>query len=449
MSLPVPAAGRKGLVSFTLFGFPITIHASFLIVVLLLGYSGRTGVNGALAWLVIVTVSVIVHELGHAFVAAPAGGEPRIDLYMLAGLTTWKPQRASRGRRVAVSVAGPLTGVAFGIVLLFAYTSLDLTADTFAERILGFAVFANLAWGVLNLLPMLPLDGGQVLYALMPGPDERTRLRRAAAASLGVAAVVAFAAIAFDEPFGAVLVIFFAAGNAQTLSALRRQHHTDPTSDRLLAADFALREGDPDRALALVPDPAVVPDDRRPAALLLRSMALLRLGHDREAQDVLFGLPEGLKVDPTYEAAILLANGQDRLARERLAASLPTAPDWAVRELVALLVRRGDDVDGLIDGVAGPGAVGAMTALYSAGRYEEAARWGERALSAGVRDPLIAYNVACAWARAGDAGRALTALDHAVALGLRDGASVDADPDLARLRAEPAYATVRARMDMH
>lgn len=448
MALPVPGADRKGLVDFTLFGFPVSIHASFLVVVLLLGLAGPdASLQSAVVWLVVVTISVIVHELGHAVVAAPAGGEPRIDLYGMAGLTRWNPARAGRGRRVAVSLAGPGFGLLLGVVVLVVYAAVKPTDGSLLQEALQSAVFANMAWGVLNLLPMLPLDGGQVVFALMPGREEETRLKRTAYGSIGVAVVVALVAFTNGEPIAAALVVFFAAGNVQTVVALRRGDSEDPTLTRLREAETALGEDRPDDALRLLPDPSVLGGDVQLFATLLRAAALLRTGREREAQGVLLDLPPGVRVEPAFEAAVLLANGQGQLAHERLAAALRDQPSpWALRELTALLVRRGDDVDQVLGAVTGDGAGAVMTALFQADRHADAARWGEKALTTGSSSAMVAYNTACAWARTGDPGRALRALDDAAQLGWRDVRTAEDDPDLEPVRALPAYAAVRERL---
>lgn len=444
MAIPVPEEGRRGLLSFRLFGFPVTIHASFLVIVLLLGWSAPSGVEGALTWLVVVTVSVIAHELGHAFVAAPVGGQPRIDLYMMAGLTTWQPGRASRGRRVAVSVAGPFAGVVLGVALLFAYVTVDPPEASLLSDALLNAVFVNLGWGLLNLLPMLPLDGGQIVLALMPGADDLVRIRRASYVSLGVAAVVAVAAFAYGAPIAAALVLFFAAGNLQRIVALRKGE--DPVVSGLAEAEIALHDGRPEDALRHVPDLDAVAPPLRGTAAIIRSAALLRLGRHREAQDTLVDLPAG-SVEPVFGATVLLANGQEQLARERLTTALADDPPaWAVRELALLLRTRGEDLVGVIGGVTGQGAAGVMDALYRTGDYAAAAAWGERALATGGTEAGVAYNTACSYARAGDPERALRALGYAAELGWTDFSAIDADPDLAPVRALPAWADVRTRM---
>jgi Zn-dependent protease len=358
MTIPVPAGDRPGLVSFRVLGFPVTIHLSFVLVVLVLGYSAESGIPGAVVWLGVVTVSVIAHELGHAAVAAPAGGHPAIDLYGMAGLTRWDASRAGRGRQIAVSLAGPGAGLAFGVLVILARTAIDPTPGTLLQEALDGAVFANVAWGVLNLLPMLPLDGGHVVRALLPG-DDVARARRAAWVSLVVAAAVAVAAMSYGAPIAAALVVFFAAGNVQTLQALHRAKHGPPpdrVAEAFAEAERAIVEGYPEAALQLLPPVDRVPYHHLVTATHLRAMALLRAGRARDAQDTMLGLPPHITVDRTFAATVLLANGQERLAREQLAMSLPDAPDWAVRELVALLRARGEDPDAVLAGLGRPSA---------------------------------------------------------------------------------------------
>ena len=434
MAIPVPGPDARGLVSFRLLGIPVSIHASFLVVVFLLGATGQ-GFDAALVWLVVVTVSVVAHELGHALVARPAGGAPRIDLFGIAGLTRWNPSRASRGRRVAVSLAGVGAGLAFGLALLALYYAVDPGDGTLLEYAFDAALFANLGWGLLNLLPMLPLDGGQVVHALMRG-DDLTRTKRTAYVSVAVAALVAGAAIAADMVVAGLFVLFFGASNVQTLLAIRRAvRGPQPDVARVNALFNQGRYAEAMDALGGFDDNS---------AVLIRATCLLRLGDPKGAMDAV--LDAGVRVDPTFDVTLLLANGQDRLARERLASLSEGGPDWAVRELVVLLRARGENLDEWLGHLTGTALNGVVTALFTEKDYAAAARWGDRALTTGADHPVVAYNTACAWARAGDVDRGLRALDHAVLLGFRDLALLDGDEDLAALREHPGWAAVRSRL---
>jgi Zn-dependent protease len=445
VAIPAPGEGARGLVSFRLLGVPVSIHASFLVVVFLLGASNpesaRIDLAGGLVWAAVVTMSVLAHELGHALTARPAGGQPRIDLFGIAGLTRWNPARAGRGRRVAVSLAGVAAGVVLGVVMLAVRSAVAPEPGTLLDFALFAAVYANLAWGLLNLLPMLPLDGGQVVRAVMPGKDDATRDMRTAAVSVVVAAVVAVAAVLTDHPIAAAFVVFFAAGNVQTLLAARRLRGAPDLAGLVERANAAMEANRPHDALELLRGVD------HPLAHVISAAALIRLGEPRRAQDTLIDLPSWVTLEPTFEATVLLANGQERLARERLAATLRDTPaPWAVRELASLLHRRGDDVDAVLADVRGEAAVGVATALYFEGAYAASGRWAETALGSGVESPYVAYNGACAWARAGDLDRALRLVDHALLLGWTDAATLDTDEDLAPVRAHAGWAAVRARL---
>src|SRR5919199_1626135 len=73
--------------SFRVAGIPVRIDLTFLMMAFLLGWGARTG-GLLLAWMVIVTASVLLHELGHAFAFRRFGQEPQILLQGLGGLTS-------------------------------------------------------------------------------------------------------------------------------------------------------------------------------------------------------------------------------------------------------------------------------------------------------------------------------------------------------------------------
>jgi Zn-dependent protease len=428
-------------VSFRLLGIPVSIHASFLLVTFFFGMAGpELDPVGGLIWVAIITVSVVAHELGHALVARPARGEPRIDLFGIAGVTRWNAAHATRGRQVAVSLSGVGAGIAFGLALLPLYLAVDPVKDSLPDYAFKAAFFANLGWGLVNLLPMLPLDGGQVVRVLMPARDDLTRERRAAMFSAVVAGTVAVGAALADEVLVAALVVWFGYSNVQTLLTVRRLRGAAGAQQAVRRASELLDLGRPQEALELVRDHDSL------TARVVAAAAHLRLDNAAEAQRLLVDAPEGARIDPVFQAAVLLANGQERLAREKLDAARAEAAYWPTRELAALLHRRGEDVDEVLAGVRGQGAAGVATALFHEGDYTASARWGETALGSGYEDPMIAYNVACAWSRAGELDKALRAFDHAILLGFDAPALADADEDLADARAHPGWESVRARL---
>lgn len=141
----------------------IDIDFSFLILVGLfvaLNYNPKFGVHYALLWLPIIFLSVLIHELAHAGAIAMFGfGSSQIILGGMGGVTI-NQRRAKPWQNMIISVAGP----ASSFVLMFLAdmarrTQLGQTDKMLQEFLPLFAV-ANLYWGVFNLIPVPPLDGG-------------------------------------------------------------------------------------------------------------------------------------------------------------------------------------------------------------------------------------------------------------------------------------------------
>jgi len=193
---------------FRVFGIQVQVSLFFLVLAVIIGQSGAKGSPLLLAaWVVVVFGSVLLHELGHALSARAFGQQPAITLYGLGGVTTWRPRgEMSPGRAFLVALAGPLIGIVIGVAALLAYFALP-EKDTTAARVVFYLVWANLGWGILNLIPMLPLDGGKIMVAvfdlLAPGRGQRA----ACYASIVTAVLVAPLAIAI----GLFMLAFYCA----------------------------------------------------------------------------------------------------------------------------------------------------------------------------------------------------------------------------------------------
>jgi Zn-dependent protease len=167
----------QGVMQFRLLGVPVRVDVSFLIVVAMLG-AARADLWLVLLWVAVVFVSILVHEAGHAAVARAYGCRPSITLFAMGGLTQWSGEpRLSHLRHVVVSLAGPMAGFALGGLVLVASSALPPGSSFFAQLAVRDLLWVNFGWGLLNLLPVLPLDGGQVLRSLLhAGGREDDRL---------------------------------------------------------------------------------------------------------------------------------------------------------------------------------------------------------------------------------------------------------------------------------
>jgi Zn-dependent protease len=192
---------------FSLLGFPVRVHPMFWVMTALMAWSGgELPPQILLIWVGVVFVSILVHELGHAVAARYFGGQASIVLYQFGGLAMHYPAPQHVWQRVAISLAGPAAGflLAIATMLLVGGTGhriefeldwIPLTWSRIAEPNAGLAVdflmFVNVYWGLFNLLPIFPLDGGQVARNLLVRYDYRDGLRKSHWISVIVAAGLA------------------------------------------------------------------------------------------------------------------------------------------------------------------------------------------------------------------------------------------------------------------
>jgi Zn-dependent protease len=228
--------------NFQLFGIPVRVHPFFWLLSLMLGMRGNTS-QGILIWVSVVFVSILVHELGHAVVIRYFGWSPRIVLHSFGGLAIYDPnfapsQSGQRPRRtgstqILISLAGPAAGFAFAtlIVILLHLTQRAVDFPLFGNWItigsgagltsipMRTVVFdllqVNIYWGILNLMPIYPLDGGQVARELFIS-NSRDGVRKSLQLSLAAAAVLAVLSfIRFGQPYMALMFGYMAYMNYQ------------------------------------------------------------------------------------------------------------------------------------------------------------------------------------------------------------------------------------------
>jgi len=188
--------------SMKLFGVPIRIHPSFLWLLLFLALV--TGLE-TVAWILVVFLFVVLHELSHSLTAR-AHGIPVHDITLLpiGGVARMGMMPEDAATEFRIAIAGPLFNFTIAAVA-FALLAL-LGPDPGRSGLMGALVFileiilvVNLGLGIFNLLPAFPMDGGRVLRAFLTtrvGYLEAThRAARVGRWVAGLMAVVAVAAI--------------------------------------------------------------------------------------------------------------------------------------------------------------------------------------------------------------------------------------------------------------
>lgn len=149
-----------------LFGIRFKIHPFFWLLAALIGWLQTATLEGVIIWVAVVFVSVVTHELGHAFFAKLFGQKPEIQLIGFGGLTVREGEHLSLGREFLVVIAGPLFGLclAAGASLIIKFVEPESTPVSYGLHVL---VFANIFWSLFNLLPIHPLDGGWILSIVL------------------------------------------------------------------------------------------------------------------------------------------------------------------------------------------------------------------------------------------------------------------------------------------
>ena len=165
------------MIRFSIFGIPVLVHPFFWITLALIG--GALGANSPDAilrvclFLLAGFVSILVHELGHALTARKFGARSEIVLQAFGGYAAYSGVRLTRPQGFMVTAAGPAVQILLGLVLMQIIPRLP-EMSPFGVYFLHTLVWISIVWALLNLLPVLPLDGGRMLDSIL-GP-ERIRI---------------------------------------------------------------------------------------------------------------------------------------------------------------------------------------------------------------------------------------------------------------------------------
>ena len=121
---------------------------------------------GMLIWMGIIFFSVLFHEFGHALTALFFKQEARIQLIALGGVSMFDGPKLKFWQQFLITLNGPLFGF---LIFLGATILLQFNVSPLVFKILKATQVANLFWTIVNLLPVLPLDGGQLLRIVLEG----------------------------------------------------------------------------------------------------------------------------------------------------------------------------------------------------------------------------------------------------------------------------------------
>jgi Zn-dependent protease len=203
---------------FRVLGFPIFVESSVLILIVLFLFMGAGGGPGgtvrALVFILVAFVSIIIHELGHALAIRRLGyGGSTIVLHGLGGVCQWRGT-PTRRNRIIIALAGPGAGFLVGGIVLPCVLIFGYPGEFLAHSAVRALLFINIGWGLFNLLPIWPLDGGHVVRAALAGRQSRDQATRLSLqVSMIAAGLVIAAALMYSAMFVAVLCGFILYSN--------------------------------------------------------------------------------------------------------------------------------------------------------------------------------------------------------------------------------------------
>ena len=427
---------------FRISGIPVRVELIFFIVMGFLGWAnGYQGVEIAV-FLVVGGASILIHELGHATAQRSFGGRPTVTLTGFGGYTLGPVQ--PRGRSLVVTLAGPAAGflaAVVGVLLSQVVAGPDLV-DTAIEIL----IYVNILWGIFNLLPILPLDGGHVAADLFG-------LRNAQYLSLAGAVALGLLGFLLRAPFMAIVAFMF---GSQSLGALRAERD-QPQLEQLDQGRAALLQGRYPEAVdhieAATANPASFAVEVTGAELL--AWAKLAQGQVDDARAALDRLRGGVtKTSLLVQRMVALAEGNQD---EVLAPAFIRCDDVVAATIAARMVSAAGLLDRVLEEIKTapvlPGGVPRTNGyrvlqlgLHHAGRFRDAARVGDTLFQA-EPGPLVAYNVACSWALAQETEQALAWLDRAVEHGFRDTTLLDQDNNFDAIRDTDGFRALRSWME--
>ncbi len=234
---------------FRLFGFPVAVQPFFFLTAWLIGPRGD--IQTSILWIVCVVVGVLAHELGHASAGRRFGLNPVILLHGFGGATSWRGGPAlSSGRRIMVSAAGSGVGILIGVLTLAASRLLEPAPGTIIGHLLTYTVWINLGWGVLNLLPVLPLDGGHIAATAAETLFGRRGRTAALVLSLSFTVGLALWAIWQGQIWLTILAVILTVTNFQALGPLRKSRPTPQPESTSATEHDALRAYDVAQSMA-------------------------------------------------------------------------------------------------------------------------------------------------------------------------------------------------------
>ena len=236
---------RLGDWSFRIFNTPVRVKIWFWIVILLIG--GEQQPAALAIWIAVCFGSILLHEFGHVFAFRFFREKAEVVLYAWGGMAFPRQGVSGSFPRLVVALAGPFAGFCLAGLMLLAARASGVTVRLFFwmflpvltvlpnghsysnwHIFLNDLLWVNFYWGLVNLLPIYPLDGGQAARAVFDQADPLDGLRKSLILSAVVAGAVALFGVLEQNFYLGLMFAILAVSSLQLLEATSGKVRSQP-----------------------------------------------------------------------------------------------------------------------------------------------------------------------------------------------------------------------------
>lgn len=296
---------------------PIKIYPLFLIVAFMIGWLNTMTAAGTLVWAGVIFISVLVHEYGHALTAKFFGQSASIELAAMGGLTQREGPKLKWWKEFLIVLNGPCAGFLLCAVVYFIRSRIG-DSNSLLAYALSVAVYVNLFWTIVNLLPIQPLDGGHLFAIILEGLFGFTGLKVSLFLSIVLATVLSLFFFVFQLFIAGALFLMLAFESFRSwkssLSITEQDRNVD-FQNLLKQADQYIGNGQNTEALHLL---QLIRQTTRQGLIYQKAAEMSALilagkGNSQEAFDLLMSLKNKLSPDAlnlAHQLACKLGNWQ-------------------------------------------------------------------------------------------------------------------------------------------
>ncbi|NGX53530.1 MAG: Stage IV sporulation protein FB [Chlamydiae bacterium] len=235
---------------------PIIIHPLFWLLAIFIGWMSTFTLTGTLLAVLVIVISVLFHEFGHALTGMAFQQTVRIELAAFGGFTYRQGRKLKLWEEFIVVLNGPMAGLSLGVLawLCWHFLAIENAALLFVMK---FTALVNFFWTVINLVPVLPLDGGHLLSIILEGIFGFKGVKMAIVIGLVIAISISiffFAIGAFLVGALFLILTFESFRSLRYYKLLKVQDRDSDLQELMKSADAAFQAGDHESAMTKFED---------------------------------------------------------------------------------------------------------------------------------------------------------------------------------------------------